>query len=1325
MTFDDELNELFTSPPATFGPTPLWWWSGERVTQERLEWQLHRFHEGGIDNLVVINLAPAGPLFGAPADDPQWFSEEWWDRFSDACNVAESLNMHLWFYDQIGFSGANVQGRVTHDHPEMTGRTLRSRIARVRDGRVDCASGGVPVAAYDKNGRRYDVFPEGRVDSADGDELMVVSSHPTAFDYLSPQAVDLLLDTVHREFERRLPQHLGSVIAGSFQDELPSTNPWTPRFPEEFLARKGYDLLDHLPALFDRGGTSEAKVRGDYYAVRTELTEEALFRPLADWHRRHNMLIGADQSNPARAGYPLQSTQIYTDYWRTHRWYPAVGSDHEGDSKVHSSMAHLYGHDRVWLEAFHSSGWGGTLEDTWDWLLPFLRSGATLYNPHASYYSTVGGWFEWAPPSTDWRQPYWRNYPAFSRAVARVAALMSWGTYQADVAVLHPTTTMQAGLPLGLPIDHFLDSSLGPEFADLEQTQGTYLELVGTNDWFRSRPGLLDRHGIAFDVIDDASIQRAETSSGRLQVADQAYNTLVVPAAAFLEEATARALVAFMDAGGRVVLVGDSPRFAAGRHGDDAIVTGLGDHAQCVHVLDPAAVPELATLEQHASADTPLLLRRAGDTTVALLGGAFPNASSYPLRTEPGSHRWHDYDFDRNRYASHQAIRVQGLVAEAEVWDPARGTRSPAQVHVHGNHSVITADSGGAPMVLVVWREGTTPEIRPTAEHAAAPNASPTLENPVDISDGWTGELVPTLDNVWGDFARPVGRNLTALQVWTLMAREGEADWAETKVTVGQRVLIHPPATPDNLPEPLTPRQCAQISRGAPLGGQGWETHQHSASRGRVRDAVGALGTKGAVPAEFLIGPDPQPGQQLAVRTLVITDHRGPADLVVSSSADSVAWWNGVRLEQGAGYVTTMPVTVDGRVNVLEYRLGPSRSVDQMGGDPTVRSSFTLALPGGYAKRPEYMVYGDDQARPNGLITFRSIIPRVSDLRQANLVVGSACAATVVINGTVVARQETVEYYESAWGANPAFFNHEVARHLNGDDTLEIRLETADARDVAYVDLALVGESEIITVVSGVGWDCETDGTTAVSKVTPRQWSPLDSAFAVRRPHPLPEADWLRGAPEIGVPAIPFSATDSADPEVQEFRVGLPAGTRLLDLPLRVDARVELDGAVLSTDQRGRIMLPAPLDAPAVLNVTTQATAEYRGGAAWAGPIQIQHEQAPIALADWRSVELASWSGGVRYRRTVDVPPGRRWTLDLGGLRGSVELRVDGLPAGEAFCAPFRFDLDPADGPVEVEVTVYNTLGPFLHESTPTTWVFPSQLTSGLFGPVTVNVHPV
>ena len=94
------------------------------------------------------------------------------------------------------------------------------------------------------------------------------------------------------------------------------------------------------------------------------------------------------------------------------------GSDHHGDAKIHSSLAHHYDRPRVWIESFHTSGWGGTLEETFDWLLPWLGAGANLYNPHATYYSTRAGWWEWAPPATDWRQPYWRHYDVFARAVA-------------------------------------------------------------------------------------------------------------------------------------------------------------------------------------------------------------------------------------------------------------------------------------------------------------------------------------------------------------------------------------------------------------------------------------------------------------------------------------------------------------------------------------------------------------------------------------------------------------------------------------------------------------------------------------------------------------------------------------------------------------------------------------------------------------------------------------------------------------------------------------------------------------------------------------------
>src|SRR5665811_1713298 len=209
---------------------------------------------------------------------------------------------------------------------------------------------------------------------------------------------------------------------------------WSTQLAREFERIHGYDLVPLLDGLWEDIDGLEERVRRDYHATRASLAERAIFKPLFDWHDQRGMIAGVDQQNPARAGDPEGGVRIYADYMKTHRWYGAPGSDHHGEAKIHSSLAHLYGRDRVWLEAFHTSGWGGTLEETFDWLLPWLRGGVTLYNPHATYYGTRGGWFEWAPPSTDWRQPYWSHYRIFADAVGRLSWLLGSGVHACDVA---------------------------------------------------------------------------------------------------------------------------------------------------------------------------------------------------------------------------------------------------------------------------------------------------------------------------------------------------------------------------------------------------------------------------------------------------------------------------------------------------------------------------------------------------------------------------------------------------------------------------------------------------------------------------------------------------------------------------------------------------------------------------------------------------------------------------------------------------------------------------------------------------------------------------
>jgi hypothetical protein len=178
-----------------------------------------------------------------------------------------------------------------------------------------------------------------------------------------------------------------------------------------------------------------------------------------------------------------------------------------------------------------------------------------------------------------------------------------------------------------------------------------------------------------------------------------------------------------------------------------------------------------------------------------------------------------------------------------------------------------------------------------------------------------------------------------------------------------------------------------------------------------------------------------------------------------------------------------------------------------------------------------------------------------------------------------------------------------------------------------------------------------------------------------------------------------------------------------LELPSALGARVRVGDGSERAVVGGRLTLREPVAAPARVEVVTEPTAVLRGGSAWRGPVRVRTVPAPLALGDWREVGLGGWSGGVTYARAVDVPPGPDPVLDLGRVRGSVEVAVDGEFAGEAFCPPYRFPLRGTAGrTVRLEVTVRGTLAPYLAEATPTAWAFASQLSSGLWGPVTLRI---
>jgi hypothetical protein len=222
---DGVLHAGFAKANPEFSPVPIWWWSGEALEIDRMIWQIDQLVAQGVYNAVILNLAPTGPMHGALSDAPHMLTDDWWGIWDAICVHAQKVGMRFWFYDQIGFSGANYQAQLVAAYPQFAAEQLRS-IAVEGSGelRVECPGGATPVAAYvvSATGEVLYVPTEdraARASAATPSRLRLVYSIRQGYDYSQSAACEKLLDTVHREFARRLPQHIGTTIVGHDETE--------------------------------------------------------------------------------------------------------------------------------------------------------------------------------------------------------------------------------------------------------------------------------------------------------------------------------------------------------------------------------------------------------------------------------------------------------------------------------------------------------------------------------------------------------------------------------------------------------------------------------------------------------------------------------------------------------------------------------------------------------------------------------------------------------------------------------------------------------------------------------------------------------------------------------------------------------------------------------------------------------------------------------------------------------------------------------------------------------------------------------------------------
>lgn len=715
-----DIRSNFVNPPKGYGNVPFYWWNGDSLNYERLMDQLSVLSEASIDGLSVsyihthpevdieLNAQGYGSFGRADAGIPEFYTEKWWklwNRFSGECvkkNIGLGVDDYVVGWAKNGFyvdevlsasDFRNYQGRLHNEHYIIRPGEKLDIVLPKQPLSVMAYPGQLDLSKYVQNGRL-------KWYSQQNEEKNIYVIYTTSSPELHPQYGQRLVEVYFNRFEEKLDEQGKKGLNYFFQDELHydlNIHSWCEDMRERFKERKGYDILPYLAALWEYIGNVTPKIRLDYAQVVTELAEERYFKPIFDWHNKRGLIYGCD--NNGRGLEPLQ----YMDYFRAISWYTAPGNDAPArgssfrQTKVSSSVAHLYKRPRTWLEAFHSMGWDSNGEWLTYQLDQHMIAGGNLLCLHGLYYSTHGGWWEWAPPCFHFRMPYWPHMKFWLKYAERMSFILSQGTHVCDIAVMYPTESLQA----------YPDTNI---------------------DMLWKLTDTLSECGLDYDFVDYQSLQTAEINSSQLHISEEKYKVLILADMKALHYKTLLKVYEFYKKGGIVLLVGELPK-ATSRMGEkDNLVEKMLHEmfdGNRMYESDIKNIPQRLT-----SLFTPDF--KSQNQKGKVLHRKIGNQDVYMVMNIPKG----DEIFFRSK-------------GKVEYWNAKNGSITEVPVLRQTEKGTwIKYDAEYNESRLFVFSPG-----MPLYDNRERMEAQVIREIPVEGE--WEIEIIPTMNNKWGDFRLP------------------------------------------------------------------------------------------------------------------------------------------------------------------------------------------------------------------------------------------------------------------------------------------------------------------------------------------------------------------------------------------------------------------------------------------------------------------------------------------------------------------------------------------------------------------------------------------
>lgn len=787
-------------------------------------------------------------------------------------------------------------------------------------------------------------------------------------------------------------------------------------------------------------------------------------------------------------------------------------------------------------------------------------------------------------------------------------------------------------------------------------TEQVYIDLFGMHDVPSGQQ--LERPARP-SLLQEAGYDRITVDEANIETFDV---PIVVPACRVLKTQTVQRLIASAEAGRVVVLVEPVPEWSVENGRDDAKFRALVDRLREVAVVVGSAAEAIAALPPPRVEGLKAQWRRVGDLDLVFVTG------------------------------SGQA-RLRGMADRApERWDPRTGAVDLLGASVDGADLLIDLEG---PDSLIALPQG-SPE--PTREQAY---------DELLLPETWDCSYLPWGENRWGDYRLPANPGTPPVERRTFAHREGDDDsWQGA------------PVTPEDVQHPLVDLGFEQR-----MGGNSGrpEPNERILMDG-WREVVSTYGPKAVLEDDRLL----EYSERLGIEDLRLSTPLGLKGRVESLKADLG--------HGGAGRITSwayVPVASDTYLVVEGKAAVVTAHVDGQ----AVAGPVDL----GVLSAPVHLDAGwhrvdlDVQARDVIVPAYRGYCPPPATKLGWAFTQPYARDALAVWGGKVMHPD-----YRGAPG--PRRFR----RRITVPERAAVTVRSAGSGDVTFEMPQVLepGEHELVATVGRAPSDhrfmCEVElemGPVRVVVGSDELWETagvdvddwacsfeIGAAGAIGwagpaeeqapRRHALLDVAWLEGDEVLQGHVEQVWADRPEEPPPAWFCFTAPPGARGMTLPVAGDVQAWQDGEPVEPD--GEVL---PLREHARVALRVQASAGHRGAACFREHPLLDLGPGTIQVGrSWHRQGLDVFSGVILHRTSFDAAEETEALLDLGDVRGSVSVRVNGEEAGVLFMAPWRLPIDVRAGSNLIELEVANTLGPWTSRGIPTAFGPEDQRFSGILG---------